>query len=706
MIMPSQKNRWRLLILILLTSGVFITGCQGGDNLPTTEPAVPSIDITVSKEGIYQIPLSEIGWDQVDLNQVGLFHRYQPIPLWITGEGPDSVLHFYGESSASVYTDENVYQLKIGGTPSEPMEEITGGDIPDSGTVGWVYKTDRIEQNKLYSPLPAEGDHWFWTRMLAPVTYEVGFELADLVHQDGYFQVALWGYTQADADPDHRAIISINDIKVGDGTWDGQSRSMLQDSIPKDILQEGSNRLTVDIPGDTGSHIEIVFLDWVEITYSTAPSFSTDQTLFKTEHESIGFQDLTFDTFIFDISNPFEVTVQTLNKDRSIMKSQRGHRYLAVAPQGWLQPDSIEPTTINPNLNEIERKADYLVIGPQDLIEPLKPLLDLRREQGLNPLAIPVNAIYDQFNGGIAEPQALTAFLSYADEQWASPPKYVLLVGDASYDFRAYTSPKNINRLPVTMVPTVFGGETASDVAIADINEDPWPDIAIGRLPAQTPAQVETYVEKVLIYEGNSQENMEAFEILAIADRQEAVFAKDASDFLAFFPKPFNTTLLVPDSGDPSVRGRVKEAIGNNLFLIAYFGHGSVKMWGKDNLLSTEDVAALNNLDHLPVMFHFTCLTGLFTHPGTETLTESLLWNSTGGAVAVFAPTSLTLSYEQWQLAKAIAQGLYQDSNPRLGDVILSAWRQVPADSPNTRDVMLTFLLFGDPALRLPPLKP
>jgi hypothetical protein len=37
----------------------------------------------------------------------------------------------------------------------------------------------------------------------------------------------------------------------------------------------------------------------------------------------------------------------------------------------------------------------------------------------------------------------------------------------------------------------------------------------------------------------------------------------------------------------------------------------------------------------------------------------------------------------------------------RLGEVHLAARRQVAPDTPGKRDVMMTFMLFGDPALRL-----
>jgi hypothetical protein len=137
--------------------------------------------------------------------------------------------------------------------------------------------------------------------------------------------------------------------------------------------------------------------------------------------------------------------------------------------------------------------------------------------------------------------------------------------------------------------------------------------------------------------------------------------------------------------------------------MIAYFGHGSVNMWGKDRLFTTADVASLSNHAHLPVVLNMTCLNGLFTHPQVESMAEALLWQPQAGAVAVLAPTSLTLPTDQSFLSTPLVQALQDQAGVTLGEALLQARRQVPLHDPGTRDVMETFLLFGDPALNVRP---
>jgi hypothetical protein len=123
-------------------------------------------------------------------------------------------------------------------------------------------------------------------------------------------------------------------------------------------------------------------------------------------------------------------------------------------------------------------------------------------------------------------------------------------------------------------------------------------------------------------------------------------------------------------------------------------------MWGKDRLFLADDVASLSNDKYLPVMINMTCLTGFFIHPKVTSLTETFLWKSKGGAIAILAPTSPTLPNSQSLLSNALADALSQNPDKTLGQVFLQAQRQIPL-AASTRDVLLTFLLFGDPALRL-----
>jgi hypothetical protein len=225
-------------------------------------------------------------------------------------------------------------------------------------------------------------------------------------------------------------------------------------------------------------------------------------------------------------------------------------------------------------------------------------------------------------------------------------------------------------------------------------------NLAIGRIPAQTEKQVETLVQKIIKYE-STQSTAQSASVLAVADGQEASFAEAARSFLAIFTSGYKTALLAPAAGATDIPKQVVENIKQNDYLVVYFGHGSIDMWGKDVLFSTDNVKELSNLQHYPIIMNFTCLTGLFSHPEKESLAEALLWQADGGAVLVIAPTSLTLATDQSFLSRPLATGITETPDAAIGPMLQKVRVEMASMNEGVRDVMNTFLLFGDPATRL-----
>jgi hypothetical protein len=321
--------------------------------------------------------------------------------------------------------------------------------------------------------------------------------------------------------------------------------------------------------------------------------------------------------------------------------------------------------------------------------------------EGLLSKAVELQAVFDQFGYGYPEPEAIQKFVRFARTHWQPPPDYLLFVGDSSYDPLGHIAPQEANRLPVFLVRTEYGGETVSDVGFVQINDDPWPDIAMGWFPARNPGQVRTVVRKILAYERVRESNHTGYGVVAIADGQSPLFREDAQAFLNLFPDDYPGQLYAPDAGVEGANQEVKRYFEDESWIVAYFGHGSVNMWGKDRLFTTEDVFELENNTYPPIVINMTCLTGLFTHPKVESLAETLLWKDSGGAVALLAPSSLTLPGDQSFLSQALVEAMLANPGARLGDIHLQARRKVLGDSPGSMDVVNTFMLFGDPALRL-----
>jgi Peptidase family C25 len=89
------------------------------------------------------------------------------------------------------------------------------------------------------------------------------------------------------------------------------------------------------------------------------------------------------------------------------------------------------------------------------------------------------------------------------------------------------------------------------------------------------------------------------------------------------------------------------------------------------------------------------CLNGYFTDPATESLSEALMRNANGGAVAAWASSAMTFADGQVSLSQEFYRQVF-GSRARLGDAAIRA-KPLTFDG----DVRRTWILFGDPSMRM-----
>ena len=135
-------------------------------------------------------------------------------------------------------------------------------------------------------------------------------------------------------------------------------------------------------------------------------------------------------------------------------------------------------------------------------------------------------------------------------------------------------------------------------------------------------------------------------------------------------------------------------------------------MWANEGIFEhgdpafyRQDVDDLGNGDKLPFLVSMSCLTGYFAYPESwlfPSLAEAMLRSEGKGAVAALMPTGMTTPEGQHVLDRALFEAIFPEDVRTLGPAISAAKQTLLANgSSEYEDVSETFLLFGDPAMKL-----
>jgi uncharacterized repeat protein (TIGR01451 family) len=676
--------------------------------------AHPAVKIMIDHEGWYRVAQPELlaaGLNaNTDARNLRLFAEAIEQPILVTGaEGaqfpPNAAIEFYATGMDTPFTGSRVYWLIAGDQPGLRVGEST--DLP-SGTSYPKQFTQAVElrqRSTYFAALINSSDDNFFGALVSSTPIDQTIATPNVVSgamSTARMELVLQGVGEG---VPHDVSVAMNGLNLGHLVFSGQEKGKLRVDLPPGLLLDSN---TVTLTAQDGDS-DISLVDHITITYPH--SFAADGDQLKVAVRAgaaVQIADIQETSpRIFDITTaakPVELATQLVSGGDGTYKvqtqvpsspagrhnllvlgaSQIGHpiQLAANQPSQWHSPQA---------------GSDVVVIVHPSLAGAVAPLVDLRRQQGHTASVVLTDDIYDEFSFGEHNPQAIREFLQTATKTWTTKPKYLLLAGDASVDPRNFLGFGDFDFVP-TRIITTAELMTASDDWFSDFNNTGLPALATGRLPVRTAGDLQTVVGKIVNYETGNDSGSWTSQALLVADRNDtADFTKDTQKVAALLPPAMQATQILVNNLDPgTARAQVQTALNSGQLLVNYLGHGSVEVWSGDNLLDDSSAAALTNASKLPVFLTFDCLNGFFHDVYTESLSEALLLNGQGGAVAVVSSSALTDATPQAQLDRILVQALFRNGGTTLGDALVQAKSSIKA-----KDVRRTYLLFGDPLLRL-----
>ncbi|HEY2865680.1 MAG TPA: C25 family cysteine peptidase, partial [Pyrinomonadaceae bacterium] len=471
----------------------------------------PGVKIGVKQTGFYRVTSAQLQAAGFDINsdptkwQLFVNGVEQAINL-----GPNaSYIEFYGRGLDTLESATRSYFLVVGPTTGKRIATVNLRPALRTASATNYVQDALLKQRDTYIQTLLNGptSNFYGDPVIHGATsLEEDFPLTsvDTTVPTARVIIKLLAFNAAQS----RTIsLALNGQQIGQVSNSGTQSFTFDAMVPTSALVSGQNAIQLTALNGT----DATFFDSVEVFYNR--SFVADQgailfglpNFYSTQVKGFSSPNIR----MFDVSydgTPVQVLGATVLQDgpnyKAIIPAYRERLMYGVEDSAILQPFSVTPNDPS-TLSNANNNANLVIISYKDFITQANAWADYRRGQGFSVEVVNVEDVYDEFNYGTVSAQSLKDFLFYAKNNWQTPPQYVLLIGDTSYDPRDFEARGNINYMPSMMFDSL-NEETASDDALVDFNNDGLAELAIGRIPAKTPDMVTNAFNKTVAFELNS----------------------------------------------------------------------------------------------------------------------------------------------------------------------------------------------------------
>jgi hypothetical protein len=484
------------------------------------------------------------------------------------------------------------------------------------------------------------------------------------------------------------------------------------------------------------------WLDWFEVFVRRNLSMAgVNQLLFR-DWNSVGAGNVgsfilkngPSNTRVWDVSNPLVPVGMPVVPDgadlRFVNDCSSLREYIAFGTTGLLVPIALGRVA-NQDLHR-PALTDLLIVTHTSLLAQAQRLAQFHQQHdNLRATVVTAEQVFNEFSSGTPDPGAIRNYVKmYHDRAGADTTKrakYLLLLGDASFDYKAriinntnlvpaWESPASLDPLATYTSDDFFGLLDDGD----DINGTGTYllDIGIGRIPARSEREAQAIVDKIIDYHQPKSLGAWRNELSFVADDEDNNLHLQDAEIITQSAQAvgpvfnINKTYLDAFRQESGAGGsrypEVNQAISNQLFNGAliwnYSGHGGYRRLAEEVVLDQDIINTFNNADKLPLFITATCDVAPYDNPLIASIGENLLLREKTGAIALMTTTRLVFAFSNRVMNKNYLEAaLAKQSNGHylsLGEAVRRAKNTTytfSGDVINNRK----FTLLGDPAMTL-----
>jgi hypothetical protein len=434
---------------------------------------------------------------------------------------------------------------------------------------------------------------------------------------------------------------------------------------------------------------------------------------------------------VWDVTNPLRPAVQRYSltaAEAGWVAGRQGDYFLFTDAQ-VLPPASVQ-TIATQNIHG-QATPNLLIITPVAWQAQAERLATYRREHDqLSVLVVTTQQVYNEFGSGQADLTAIRDATRYFYSQSPGQLRYLLLFGDATYDYRNIAGVNSATEM-ANMVPVYESRESLHPVlsyssddyyGFMQINQGEWRedytndhrmDVGVGRLPVKSVDEAKTVVDKLIRY-GSDQTLLGDWQtkVMLVADDGDYnLHQQDANELgnlienadRAYRPERIFLDNYVQETTSlgqrvPAVNQLISQSMVDGRLIINYSGHGGIATLADEQIVTLQDILNWRN-KRLPLMVTATCQFGRYDDPNANSGAELALLSRLGGAIALLSTTRPVYANSNLLINKAFYNAVFTPIDgkmPRLGDVM-----RVTKNSSLSGPLNRNFALLGDPSMRL-----
>lgn len=512
-----------------------------------------------------------------------------------------------------------------------------------------------------------------------------------------------------------------------------------------------SSVVTVSITRNSQFADAIGWLNWIDVNVRRQLKMVGSQMQFR-DMKSVGagnvaeyyLSNYTANTVIWDVTEYGHPKIQsaTANGGNLVwtLPADSLREFIAYEGTSYFTPTNFGAVA-NQDLHGTPQ-VDYVIVTHPLFMAQAQELAQLHADQdALTSVIVTPQQIYNEFSSGAQDVTAIRDFVKMLYDRAATSeeqPKYLLLLGDGSYDNK-HRLPNNTNFVPTFQNYDGLGLTTSyvSDEFFGLLDDSgQWDsqsdvgfcDIGIGRFPVQNTSEAQEIVDKIRFYTTKQQPVINAVScsnnqcgnggewrntITFIGDDEDSNTHMDQANQMATLVDTtydnYNIDKIYLDAyqqiqtpgGEryPDVNEAINRRVDRGCLIMNYTGHGGEVGLAHERIVEVQQINSWENMCNMPLFVTATCEFARYDDPSRTSAGEYVILNGNGGGIGLLTTTRLVYSTPNFVLNRNFYRTVFEPLNgemPAIGDVYRIT-KVMSGNSVNSRN----FTLLGDPAMKL-----